>query len=80
MPNSSPFPAKAERTKEKIDTGRAAPKEQKNGPSASRSVTVSYEQIAQRAYEIYERDGRQEGRELENWLQAEAELGISSSH
>jgi hypothetical protein len=80
MSNSSPFPAKAGRNQQKADPGRVTPREQKNGSSASRAVTASYEQIAQRAYEIYERDGRQEGRELENWLQAEAELGISSSH
>ena len=32
------------------------------------------EQIRRRAYEFYEQRGRQEGRELDDWLQAEAEL------
>ena len=32
------------------------------------------EQIAQRAYEIYLENGQQPGRDLDNWLQAEAEL------
>jgi HSP20 family protein len=32
------------------------------------------ESIARRAYEIFESKGRMKGRELENWLQAEAEL------
>jgi hypothetical protein len=30
--------------------------------------------IRQRAYELWERDGRPEGRELEYWLMAESEL------
>jgi hypothetical protein len=36
-----------------------------------------YERIRQRAYEIWDREGRQEGRADEYWLQAERELGIS---
>lgn len=32
------------------------------------------EQIANRAYEIYENRGREPGRELEDWLAAESEL------
>ena len=32
------------------------------------------EQIANRAYEIYENRGRQDGRDLEDWLVAESEL------
>ncbi len=32
------------------------------------------EQIRQRAYELYEQDGRQEGRDQEYWLRAEAEI------
>jgi hypothetical protein len=31
-------------------------------------------QIAQRAFEIYEREGRPEGKHVEHWLQAEQEL------
>ena len=78
MANSSPSPAKAERNKEKSNGGRTGTNAQTNGPSAARAAT--HEQIAARAYEIYERDGRQEGRELEYWLQAEIELGSSSTH
>ncbi|MGB7848932.1 MAG: Hsp20 family protein [Candidatus Acidiferrum sp.] len=33
-----------------------------------------FDSIAKRAYEIFESKGRVRGRELENWLQAEAEL------
>jgi Protein of unknown function (DUF2934) len=32
------------------------------------------EQISRRAYELYERRGREPGHEVEDWLQAEAEL------
>ena len=30
--------------------------------------------VRKRAYEIYERSGRQEGTELDHWLQAEIEI------
>ncbi|MBI4401669.1 MAG: DUF2934 domain-containing protein [Nitrospirae bacterium] len=33
-----------------------------------------YARIANRAYELYERGGRQEGHALNNWLQAEREI------
>ena len=32
------------------------------------------DQIRQRAYELYEQEGRQEGRDQEYWLRAEAEI------
>lgn len=32
------------------------------------------EQIARRAYEIYEQRGREDGRDMEDWLAAEGEL------
>lgn len=32
------------------------------------------EKIRQRAYELYEARGREEGRDIDNWLQAEAEI------
>ena len=49
------------------------------GKSLSKAPT--YDDIARRAYQIYEREGRVAGRDLENWLAAEAELGvISPSH
>ena len=37
-------------------------------------VQVSETDIARRAYEIYCERGRQHGRELDDWLQAEREL------
>jgi len=38
------------------------------------SVPVPEEAIRERAHELYERAGRQDGMDLENWLQAESEL------
>ena len=32
------------------------------------------EEIARRAYEIFEQSGRVPGRDMQNWLQAEAQL------
>ena len=37
-------------------------------------MTITYEQIAQRAYEIWEREGKPEGKEQEHWFKAEEEL------
>ena len=37
-------------------------------------MTITYEQIAQRADEIWEREGKPEGKEQEHWLKAEEEL------
>lgn len=37
----------------------------------------SHDEIARRAYQIYEEEGCQPGREVEYWLRAEAELGIT---
>ena len=35
------------------------------------------DQIAQRAYAIFEQSGRVSGRDLENWLRAESELSVN---
>ena len=37
-----------------------------------------HEKIRQRAYEIWDREGRQEGRADDHWLQAEREIGVPS--
>jgi hypothetical protein len=34
----------------------------------------NYEKISQRAYELWEKTGRLQGKETEHWLQAEAEI------
>lgn len=42
--------------------------------SENRITDLSRDSIAQRAYEIWEREGRPEGRAFDHWLAAEAEL------
>ncbi|MBZ5648678.1 MAG: DUF2934 domain-containing protein [Acidobacteriia bacterium] len=42
--------------------------------SAARSDGSLEERIRQRAYELYEQEGRQEGRDQEYWFRAEAEI------
>jgi hypothetical protein len=78
---TSPSQAKVARSKEpksNASNGRAAPPETRSAASAA--TRPSEEAIAQRAYEIYEREGRQDGRDLENWLKAEAELTGAKGH
>jgi hypothetical protein len=36
--------------------------------------------IAKRAYELYEAGGRQDGRDLDNWLQAEHEIAMHETN
>jgi Protein of unknown function (DUF2934) len=38
------------------------------------AVEDNLEQIRTRAYELYEARGREEGHDLEDWLEAEAEI------
>ena len=40
----------------------------------NRSATMTGRDIARRAYELYERRGREHGHDLDDWLQAEREL------
>ena len=63
----------------KPEGNAAAPRARK--PSAKKAkpgVTLSQEEIAKRAYELFLRDG-QHGRDLEHWLHAERELLGASS-
>ena len=46
-----------------------------NANSAESAVDLE-EQIRRRAYELYERRGREAGHETEDWLRAETELAI----
>jgi len=43
-------------------------------PAARGAADLSFQEVSRRAFEIWERNGRTPGRDLENWLQAEAEL------
>lgn len=40
----------------------------------SQAITLSHDQICQRAYELYESRGRQDGLSEQNWFDAEQEL------
>ena len=40
----------------------------------TKSVSDLHEQIRRRAYELYEQHGKDDGHELDDWLQAEWEL------
>jgi hypothetical protein len=56
------------------------PGSEKSGPAeqAARRADAHQGRVAQRAYELYEQRGRQEGQALEDWLNAERQL-VSAS-
>jgi hypothetical protein len=84
MATSSPSQTKSTRGKNGksngVGGGAITEQPSKAAPSSTASARPSAEDIARRAYEIYEREGRQPGTELQNWLEAEAELGTGKSH
>jgi DUF2934 family protein len=43
-------------------------------PTRPNAITPSHDQIRQRAYELYELRGRQDGFSEQNWFEAEQEL------
>ena len=47
--------------------------------SSGDGQSAKEEAIRERAYLIWEEEGRPEGRHLDHWLRAEAEIGLSSS-
>ena len=57
-------------------TSHAGPGSEKTGPAeqAARRAEAHQDRVAQRAYELYEQRGRQEGRALEDWVNAERQL------
>jgi hypothetical protein len=57
-------------------TSHAGPGSEKTGfaEQAARRAEVHQGRVAHRAYELYEQRGRQEGRDLEDWLNAESQL------
>ncbi len=74
--------ATAKKTKIETTTSRIAAR-----PQAERRVEVTREtqitqpsdqDVSRRAFEIWEANGRTHGHDVENWLQAEAELGGSA--
>jgi Protein of unknown function (DUF2934) len=55
-------------------SGGSQEDEQSGPPFQISKAGWDYERIARRAYELYEQRGRQEGLELEDWLNAEQQL------
>ncbi|MBI4971033.1 MAG: DUF2934 domain-containing protein [Candidatus Omnitrophica bacterium] len=49
----------------------ATPKIQKSMPQTKKEKKISREEIARLAFELYEKDGREEGKDLEHWFEAE---------
>jgi hypothetical protein len=43
-------------------------------PIPPNSITPSHDQIRQRAYELFELDGRQDGFSEQDWLEAEQQM------
>ena len=55
-------------------SGGSQEDEQSGPPFQISKAGWDYERIARRAYELYEQRGRQEGRDVEDWLKAEQQL------
>jgi Protein of unknown function (DUF2934) len=56
-------------------TPRVSPNAEQPGPPIQISkADWTHERIERRAYELYEQRGRQEGRALEDWVNAELQL------
>jgi hypothetical protein len=56
----------------KVVRTTVAAKVSHSSPVATRRATAA--DIALRAYQIYEQEGRPDGRHLQHWVQAESEL------
>jgi hypothetical protein len=55
------------------------PKVEVEGAIASSLSEERLEQIRRRAYELYEARGQEDGHDVEDWLQAEGEIGIGKA-
>lgn len=72
-------PAKSKRRQEQPDSDPVSPIIETSVTETSAETSQpTYEQIQQRAYEIYLERGGSDGSELEDWAQAERELGVSN--
>jgi len=60
-----------------VGTPRTSSAGEKAGPAGQTSKgALTHDRIAQLAYDLYEKRGRQEGRALEDWLNAERNLKV----
>ena len=55
-------------------SGGSQEEEQSGPPFQISKAGWDYERIARRAYELYEERGRQEGRDVEDWMKAEQQV------
>jgi hypothetical protein len=55
-------------------TERAAPGADPAPKSSAQPATVSNSDVARRAYDLYLARGREDGHDVDDWLQAEREL------
>ena len=57
-----------------------AKKKSGTGSTSAADIEIQkLDQIRRRAYELYEQDGCEHGRDLEHWLRAEAEVSMAVS-
>jgi Protein of unknown function (DUF2934) len=62
-------------SKSQPDTAPTGPRLVKNtAPKTSAQPNVTHEQIATRAYEFFQLEGRAHGNHVDHWLRAESEL------
>ncbi len=54
--------------------------EKRSEPVTKLDPTRLEDDIRRRAYELYEARGREDGQELEDWLQARAEITATKRH
>ncbi len=57
-----------------VSAGTSGGSQEDGPPFQISKAGWDYERIARRAYELYEERGRQEGRDLEDWVRAEQQL------
>jgi len=86
-PRRPPTPAGAEATARRSEPtktpgskartgGPAVVESASSGAQAGALAPASYEEIAARAYDLWVAQGRPEGRDHENWAEAERQLGV----
>jgi hypothetical protein len=67
-------PASAARTAEGPGQRAAAPDTRVKSPQAVKAAHLAHEQIATRAYRLWESQGKPAGTDWENWFEAERQL------
>lgn len=73
--------AEIKRKRSAVSSQSVPPDRSRTGAPSTRPphVTVNDDAIARRAYELYERRGGRHGHDLDDWIQAEADIRALSS-